>query len=239
MYFLYSAPLEICIALTFLTRLLGPSALAGLLILVVLWPLNSLVTRRSIRIQRGVLKAKDRRMAVLAELLGGLKIVKFAGWEDRWIERVMKAREEEMRWMVKSRMNSVLFTLLWALAPVLVALTSFFTFVHFAGGKLDVATAFTALALFGMVRQPLNVVPMYVVQILQTLVAVRRIEGFLGEEEVDGSVSTLKSEVGAEGSEHGRAVERQVDDDDEEGLGFVGASFKWNEVEEEADDSTV
>jgi hypothetical protein len=30
-----------------------------------------------------------------------IKFIKFFAWEDRWIDRAMAAREEEMKWMVK------------------------------------------------------------------------------------------------------------------------------------------
>jgi ABC-type multidrug transport system fused ATPase/permease subunit len=220
LYFIYGAPFEIIIALSFLYQLLGVSAFAGLLVLVAGWPLNSAVTRRSIAIQRGVLAARDARMGVLSELLGAVKFIKFFAWEDRWIARALGARETEMGWMVKARLNSVLFTLLWTLAPVLVALVSFATFV-LSGHDLDVATAFTSLALFAMVRQPLNIIPTYVVQILQTRVALGRIAGFLAEDEVDAQVSSLKPR-------HAPAAA-------DEGLGFEGASFCWNEVVEKED----
>lgn len=36
------------------------------------WPLNSYIARRSIRIQKGVLAAKDKRMGVLNELIGAV-----------------------------------------------------------------------------------------------------------------------------------------------------------------------
>jgi ABC-type multidrug transport system fused ATPase/permease subunit len=217
--FIYGAPFEIIIALSFLYQLLGLSAFAGLLVLVLGWPLNSYVTKSSIKIQKGVLAARDKRMGIVNELIGAIKFIKFFAWEEQWIDRALNAREKEMKWMAKARTNSVLFTMLWTLAPGLVSLVSFAVFVA-NGHKLDVATAFTAIVLFGMIRQPLNIIPMYVVQILQTHVALDRITDFLGEEEVGEQVSMLKRTAMGEGAE-----ER------DEGLGFKGASFKWNAIE--------
>ena len=53
-------------------RLLGLSAFAGFSILIAGWPLNSWIARRSIRIQKGVLAARDKRMGVLTELIGAV-----------------------------------------------------------------------------------------------------------------------------------------------------------------------
>jgi hypothetical protein len=52
--------------------LLGWSAFAGFLVLVLGWPLNSFIAKRSIRIQKGVMAARDKRMGVLNELIGAV-----------------------------------------------------------------------------------------------------------------------------------------------------------------------
>jgi hypothetical protein len=56
-------------------RLLGLSAFAGFFVLIAGWPLNSFIAKRSIRIQKGVLAARDKRMGVLNELLGAVSNV--------------------------------------------------------------------------------------------------------------------------------------------------------------------
>jgi ABC-type multidrug transport system fused ATPase/permease subunit len=181
--------------------------------------LNSFIARRSIRIQKGLLGARDKRMSVLNELIGAVKFIKFFAWEERWTQRVLDAREVEMKWMIKSRINSIMFSLLWTSAPILVSVTSFFAYVV-QGNKLTVSVAFTSIALFNMVRMPLNVIPTWIVQILQTGVALNRIATYLDEDEVTEQVSALKKDRSAPGGH------------DDEGLGIENGSFKWNEVEE-------
>ncbi|KAI0639291.1 multidrug resistance-associated ABC transporter [Trametes polyzona] len=219
MYFLYGAPFEIVIACLFLYQLLGISAFTGFFVLLLSWPLNNFVAKRSVRIQKGVSTARDKRMGVLNELIGAVKFIKFFAWEERWIQRVLDAREVEMQWMIKSRINSVCFSLIWTCAPILVSVTSFFAYVA-QGNELTIGTAFTAIALFQMVRAPLNVIPAWIVQILQSKVALDRIATYLDEEEVDEQVSTLKK---------GHVPPSEESD---AGLGIINGTFKWNEVEE-------
>ena len=73
---LYDTPMEIIIASVLLYRLLGISAFAGALFLLLGWPLNSYLSRRSLRIHKGLLKAKDARMGILTELISAVKIIK-------------------------------------------------------------------------------------------------------------------------------------------------------------------
>ncbi|KAI0827335.1 multidrug resistance-associated ABC transporter [Trametes gibbosa] len=224
MYFIYGAPFEIIIASVFLYQLLGWSAFTGFFVLLLTWPLNNFVARRSVRIQKGVSTARDKRMGVLNELIGAVKFIKFFAWEDRWIQRALDAREVEMKWMIKARINSICFSLIWTCAPILVSVSAFFVYVA-QGHELSVGTAFTAIALFQMIRLPLNVIPAWIVQILQSKVALDRISTYLEEEEVDEQVSTLKK---------GRVPPSS--EDDSAGLGIVNGTFKWNEVEEKKEE---
>lgn len=101
MFLLYSAPFELVLGSVFLYRLLGWSAFAGFGVLVAVWPLNKFVTERSVRIQKGVMAARDKRMGVLNELIGAVKLIKFFAWEERWIGRALDAREKELKWLIK------------------------------------------------------------------------------------------------------------------------------------------
>jgi ABC-type multidrug transport system fused ATPase/permease subunit len=222
-YFIYGAPFEIIIAGVYLYNLLGWSAFSGFLAIIVLWPLNSMIAKRAIRIQKGVLAARDKRMSVLNELIGAVKFIKFFAWEDRWISRVMDARKYELDWVVRMRINGVLFSGIWVFAPILVSVTSFLTFVY-QGNELTVSIAFTAISLFSMVRSPLNILPAWIVYLLQAGVALDRISSYLDEEEVDGQVSTMKKD------NSGESVEEF-----ENGLGIVKGTFKWNEIESRKD----
>jgi len=160
-------------------------------------------------------------MGVLNELLGAIKFIKFFAWEGRWTQRTMDARKKELSWLVKSRINSVLFSAIWTLAPILVSVVSFASYI-WLGNQLTVSVAFTAISLFAMVRAPLNVIPTWIVFMMQTKVALDRIQGYIDEDEVDEQVSSLKE--GAEGYSG------------KEGLGIIKGSFKWNEVEEKDKD---
>ncbi|KAJ8589109.1 P-loop containing nucleoside triphosphate hydrolase protein [Rhizopogon salebrosus TDB-379] len=224
-YFIYGGPFEIIIATTFLYNILGWSAFAGFIVLVAGWPLNSYVAKRSVRIQKGVSTSRDKRMAVLNELIGAVKFIKFFAWEDRWIQRAMDARGVEMEWIVKARINSVLFSIIWTLAPILLSLISFLTFVH-QGNELTVGIAFTSIALFSMIRQPLGIIPAWIVQILQTGVALKRIETYLGEDEVSDQVSSIKKS---------RAPHTTEEDDN---LAIENGYFKWNEVPEKPEENS-
>jgi ABC-type multidrug transport system fused ATPase/permease subunit len=98
----------------------------------------------------------------------------------------------------------------------LVSVISFWAFIA-QGNQLTVAIAFTAIALFNMLRLPLNILPTFIVQILQAGVALDRISKFLDEEDVPDDVSSLKR------------VPNPNPKLDDERLGAVNATFRWNQ----------
>ncbi|KAL5520973.1 hypothetical protein ACEPAG_8895 [Sanghuangporus baumii] len=219
---IYAAPFEIMIASVFLYQLLGISAFAGFAVLFLVWPLSNFLARRAVRIQKRVLAARDKRMGVVSELLGALKFIKFFSWEDRWIAGTQGSRAKELMWLVKSRINSVVLQTVWSTAPILVSVLSFSAYVS-RGNDLNVGTAFTAITLFSMIRSPLNEIPTWITKILQTRIAMQRIETFLNEDEVGSQVSTLKEDVKKEFS-------------DIMVLGLDNATLKWNTIGKEKPD---
>ncbi|KAF9555967.1 multidrug resistance-associated ABC transporter [Agrocybe pediades] len=224
LYNVYSAPLEIMIASTFLYQLLGLSAFAGFFVLLVGWPFINYLTRRSVRIQKELLAQRDKRMTVVNELLSTVKFIKFFAWEERWIDKALDVRELEMQWLIKARTNSVMLNCLWTVAPILVSIVAFGVYVM-RGNELTVGTAFTAIVLFNMIKSPLNVLPSWLVQILQTGVAIKRIEAYLNEDEVTDQVSSLK----------GTSLNQSISNSTQVGLGLENASLTWNTVNEHSD----
>ncbi|KAJ7619721.1 P-loop containing nucleoside triphosphate hydrolase protein [Roridomyces roridus] len=215
-YSFLSAPFELILASIFLYQLLGWSAFSGLIIFFGCWPLNKYITSLSSTISKEKAKATDRRMAVVDELISSIKFIKFFAWEDRWVEQVMKTRNEELRWQVKGNVNRLMLTAMWSIAPISLSLVSFFVYV-WLGNQLTVGTAFAAIAVFAIVRAPLNTIPEYIVNLVNAQVSLQRIAAYLAEDEVTAQVSSLKVE------EEGLAPMK-------EGLGMEKASFEWNSV---------
>ncbi|KAJ7197871.1 hypothetical protein C8J57DRAFT_1262609 [Mycena rebaudengoi] len=227
LYLSYGAPIKIVVASVFLYQLFGLSAFAGLAALIVGWPLNTYLTRRSIRIQKGSLKAQDERMGILTELISAAKFIKLCAWEQGWIDRALNARSVEIGWLVQARANGIGISCMWITAPILISVLSFLSYVML-GNELTIGTAFTAIAFWHatvntsfFMRHPLNMVPHTVVRLLQARVSLNRIALYLDEDEVSEQVSSLKKDLSGSapfGTEEAR-------------LGFENASFKWNEVE--------
>ena len=80
---------------------LGPSALAGIAFFALIAPTQGRIMKAFIAMCIKTMLRTDKSAKLLQELLGGMKIIKFFAWEERWIGRALDAREKEMKWLIK------------------------------------------------------------------------------------------------------------------------------------------
>ncbi|NXD76744.1 MRP3 protein, partial [Halcyon senegalensis] len=183
---LWSAPLQIFLALYFLWEALGPSVLAGVAVMVLLIPFNSAIAIKTRAFQVEQMRYKDSRIKLMNEILGGIKVLKLYAWEPSFSEKVLEIRKNELRVLKKSAYLNSLSTFAWISAPFLVALTTFAVYVSVnEKNVLDAEKAFVSLSLFNILKFPLNMLPQVISNIAQTSVSLRRIQQFLSHDELD------------------------------------------------------
>ncbi|XP_076672367.1 multidrug-Resistance like Protein 1 isoform X1 [Andrena cerasifolii] len=183
---IWSAPLQIVIALYFLWETLGLAAFAGLAVLLILIPLNVLITNRVKTLQIRQMKNKDGRVKLMNEVLNGIKVLKLYAWEPSFEEQILKIRMKEIKVLKEAAYLNAGISFIWSFAPFLVSLVSFATYVLIdENNRLDSTTAFVSLSLFNILRFPLSVLPMMIGNIVQAYVSVKRINKFMNAEELD------------------------------------------------------
>ncbi|NXN95747.1 MRP3 protein, partial [Rhinopomastus cyanomelas] len=183
---LWSAPLQIFLALYFLWKTLGPSVLAGVAVMVLLIPFNAAIAMKTRAFQVEQMRYKDSRIKLMNEILSGIKVLKLYAWEPSFSQKVFEIRKNELRVLKKSAYLNSLSTFAWISSPFLVALTTFAVYVS-VGEKniLDAEKAFVSLSLFNILKFPLSMLPQVIGNIVQTSVSLKRIQQFLSHDELD------------------------------------------------------
>ncbi|KAJ7459165.1 P-loop containing nucleoside triphosphate hydrolase protein [Mycena galericulata] len=209
---IFASPIRLVIALTFLYQILGWSALSGVVVVLLAYVVNYPLARYNIHVTRHSWKAKDSRMEKVNELLQNIRFLKFFGWEYHWSNTASKARENELSWRIKENIVDTIISFIWTWIPSATALTSFLCYTLIAGQRLTVSKAFTSLALFSQLQEPMTALPGQFFALLHAYVSMQRIEAFLEEDEVPTWASTLTASE-LESSRHG--------------IGFSNATFEW------------
>lgn len=71
---IWSAPLQIALALYFLWGVLGPSVMAGLAVIIILMPFNGVLAGFQEKMQSKLMLYKDQRIKLMNEVLNGIKV---------------------------------------------------------------------------------------------------------------------------------------------------------------------
>uniref|UniRef100_A0A3Q3RDE5 ATP-binding cassette, sub-family C (CFTR/MRP), member 3 n=1 Tax=Monopterus albus TaxID=43700 RepID=A0A3Q3RDE5_MONAL len=183
---LWSAPLQIILALYFLWQNLGPSVLAGVAVMIMLIPFNAVIAMKTRAYQMEQMQYKDARIKLMNEILNGIKVLKLYAWENSFKEKVLAIRQKELNVLRKTAYLGALSTMAWTSAPFLVALTTFAVYVTVDENNiLDAEKAFVSLSLFNILRFPLNMLPQVISSIVQASVSLKRVQGFLSHDEID------------------------------------------------------
>uniref|UniRef100_A0A673JQ38 Multidrug resistance-associated protein 1 n=1 Tax=Sinocyclocheilus rhinocerous TaxID=307959 RepID=A0A673JQ38_9TELE len=183
---IWSAPLQVILALYFLWQNLGPSVLAGVAVMVLMVPLNAVIAMKTKTYQVAQMKSKDNRIKLMNEVLNGIKVLKLYAWELAFKDKVSAIRESELRVLKKTAYLGAVSTFTWVCAPFLVALSTFAVYVLVDEHNiLDAQKAFVSLALFNILRFPLNMLPMVISSMVQASVSMKRLRVFLSHEELD------------------------------------------------------
>ncbi|KAM9779656.1 multidrug resistance-associated protein 1-like [Neosynchiropus ocellatus] len=182
---IWSAPLQVVLALYFLWQNLGPSVLAGVAVMILMVPVNAVIAMKTKTYQVAQMKSKDSRIKLMNEMLNGIKVLKLYAWELAFKDKVSDIRESELLVLKKAAYLGAVSTFTWVCAPFLVALSTFAVYVLIdENNVLDAQKAFVSLALFNILRFPLNMLPMVISSMVQASVSLKRLRVFLSHEEL-------------------------------------------------------
>ncbi|XP_072225794.1 multidrug resistance-associated protein 1 isoform X2 [Leuresthes tenuis] len=212
---IWSAPLQVVLALYFLWQNLGPSVLAGVAVMVLMVPINAVIAMKTKTYQVAQMKSKDSRIKLMNEMLNGIKVLKLYAWELAFKDKVSEIRESELHVLKKAAYLGAMSTFTWVCAPFLVALSTFTVYVLIdERNVLDAQKAFVSLALFNILRFPLNMLPMVISSMVQASVSLKRLRVFLSHEELQEDSVNHKAVAGSQYS-----------------ISIVDGVFSWSRTE--------
>ncbi|XP_012937343.1 multidrug resistance-associated protein 1 isoform X1 [Aplysia californica] len=186
LHMFWSGPFQISVALYFLWQTLGPSALAGIGVMILLIPINAVIAHLTRKYQIEQMVLKDARIKLMNEVLNGIKVLKLYAWEGSFQDKVLEIRNKELHVLKKAAYLNATSSFFWTCAPILVSLSTFAVYVMSSEDNiLDAEKAFVSLALFNILRFPLSMVPNVITNMVQANVSLKRLQAFVDNTELD------------------------------------------------------
>lgn len=110
---MFSTPVQIIISSIMLWKYLGWATLVGLASMILFMPLNGILARiqKKLRIQKQ--KLSDKRIKALNEVLSGIRVIKFMGWELSFEKLIKKVRENELTNLIKTSLLHAVSGFTW------------------------------------------------------------------------------------------------------------------------------
>lgn len=183
-HILWSAPLMITVIMILLIVNLGPSALVGFLFLVMFGPIQARIVRWLSLIRRKSTLITDARVKLTQEVLQGMRVIKFYGWEEAFLTKLEDLRNKELKYVRSLLISRSGIAAVNLTVPVIAATLTFVVY-SVTDHQLTPAIVFSSLSLFNIMRMPLMIFPQVISAMVDALVSFRRIEDLLLAEELE------------------------------------------------------
>ncbi|KAI9025849.1 hypothetical protein CLU79DRAFT_789637 [Phycomyces nitens] len=223
----YIAPLEIIVCVLYLYQLLGFAAIAGVSIMLMFSPLSTVMANMMSKRYMEFSASKDKRNALVNELLQGIRMIKYFAWEDNWEKKVIAARNIELKKLLRTLYIDIANSIIYLSVPAMVSSVSFIWYTKIAGNELTASVAFVSITLFEMLRGPLTGIPETIRAVTETYVCLDRIESYMKEADIGAGVSNEPIPV-PEGVSPASILAR---------VGSEESVFRWHSGEPETVDS--
>ena len=90
---------QVAVTMYLLYRQVGLSCLVGVAIAVIMIPLNKYVADKIGAMSTKMMTAKDERVKLMSEVLHGVRSIKFCAWEEYFLGRVGRCRNQELKYL--------------------------------------------------------------------------------------------------------------------------------------------
>ena len=186
LHFLWGdTPIQLVMSVVLLYRILGWSALASVIMMILVMPLNYFIAQQFSKVQKKVMAATDVRIHTTNEILQNIRIIKYFAWEQRFEELVGEKRKVELKALRNKYILWTFAATVWFGVPLLITFFSFFLYTVVEKRPLIPSVAFTAISLFSILRYPLDQLADMIAHVQESKVSVDRVEEFLNEEETE------------------------------------------------------
>ncbi|KAF9282366.1 hypothetical protein BGZ88_011071 [Linnemannia elongata] len=198
-HLLWSAVVEMIITIVLLYMEVRYAIFASIGVVAVMFFLSGLISPFLGKNNKASMKASDRRMKLINELVGAIKSVKLYGWEEFFLKKITEARDEQLvYYRLFYAWVTVLATIMNMITPFVIFVTlAVYGAIAPADAPLDSRRIFTTITLINLLQSPLGQLSNSMSAIVTGKVAYGRLRDFLNSEEIDETSVIKNSDANA------------------------------------------
>lgn len=170
---------KLSITIVFLLQLIGWKSLgAGLLVSAIITPLNIIAAKKYTSAQVSLMKYRDQKMAVINEVLQGIRQIKFSALENQWEGKIWEVRDIELQAQWRAFRYDIVLIALWIVGPIMLSAVSLAVY-SLLYGQLSASVAFTTISIFTAMEFSLAILPELISDFIEAWVSTGRIGKYL------------------------------------------------------------
>eukprot|EP00929_Paragymnodinium_shiwhaense_P054641 TRINITY_DN273_c0_g1_i1.p1 TRINITY_DN273_c0_g1~~TRINITY_DN273_c0_g1_i1.p1 ORF type:complete len:1364 (+),score=417.09 TRINITY_DN273_c0_g1_i1:74-4165(+) len=183
--------------------LMGPAALFGFFVMLVIAPLTGICMKKIAGAKRKVAEVTDRRVKMVNEILQGIRAIKMYAWEDPYGKEIEAVRKSEISYLKQISVSRGGMRGIMSASTNMILLALFAAYALIFEETMAPERVFTAMAVFMNVRITLVMYPFVLAQLVDAKIALRRYRTFLSAMETDpyvkveGAVGSLSVKGGS------------------------------------------
>lgn len=142
----WSAPFQIVICMVSLYNLVGWSMMAGIVVMIIMMPIQGFTAKLMKKMQKSQMKYKDGRSRLINEVINNMKAIKLYAWGSAFMNKLNFVRnEQELKNLRKIGATQAVANFTWTTAPFFVSCSTFTVFVLTQDRPLTTEIVFPAL----------------------------------------------------------------------------------------------
>lgn len=162
---------------------IGWSAVVAVIVMALLIPMTSHLSKIFMRLEDEMLLQRDKRMTLMTQLLSAIRVVKYFVWEKSIINEVGEVRAKEVDARFRLAQAEIFWGLIYTSITSIVLFAALLTHV-LRGQHVDMALIFTCISIFGIMEDQFGGLSRFISRFINIIVSADRITKFVGSETV-------------------------------------------------------
>ncbi|KAF9969086.1 Canalicular multispecific organic anion transporter 2 [Actinomortierella ambigua] len=190
---LIGCPLEVILGVLMLFKIMGWSALAGVILIAAMTPAQGWMSSLMIHAEDEKLERMDERVRLMTEILAGMKIIKLYGWSESFLNKVIAVRAQEIIALRRLTILRAFINMVFSSWSLMVSLLTFSIYATIGGpgftpGLMRADIVFASLAVFVKLSGPMGMFSHCWASYVSLKVSTDRVQELLLADEIDENV---------------------------------------------------
>ncbi|KAJ1930830.1 hypothetical protein FBU59_006918, partial [Linderina macrospora] len=182
-------PAQLVLGCLYMYSLLGVVGLVGMSLIFGVMAVGKRLMLLAKNIEAELGLVNDARLAIISEVVRGISSVKLFGWGSKFVQIVGDRRAKQLAALWR---RATVWTMLNLWTDMTLPVIVFVMLLTYSmGAHLDGETAFTTIAVFKILQRAVSWLPSAASEAISVYVALKRIEAYLHEDEVQPPTDRL------------------------------------------------